>query len=188
MKYAVALAALCGAMFASSVARADSPIGISLVDPVQFPSRSQNITGFRLNVLYGNHASMTGFDLGLVNRTTGATKGLQLGAFGWTEGEHIGVQYNFVGNLTKGNMTGAQLGFLSYAGQTGIGAQLSAVSLSMGSFTGGQVGVVNYAKSVKGVQFGLVNITDNLYGIQIGLVNVAKNGFLPVFPILNFAF
>ena len=38
-----------------------------------------------------------------------------------------------------------------------------------------------------GVQLGIVNVSHGK-GLQFGLINYVKDGFLPVFPILNFAF
>jgi len=47
----------------------------------------------------------------------------------------------------------------------------------------------NYAKEVTGLQLGVVNYAERLNkGLQLGLVNIAKNGFLPVFVIVNFNF
>ena len=37
------------------------------------------------------------------------------------------------------------------------------------------------------VQLGFINITNEIKGFQFGFVNIAKNGFLPIFPIFNFA-
>jgi hypothetical protein len=47
--------------------------------------------------------------------------------------------------------------------------------------------LVNYARSVQGLQLGFVNVAEHLHGVQVGLVNVARNGFLPVFIIVNAA-
>ncbi len=45
---------------------------------------------------------------------------------------------------------------------------------------------VNYVEKFSGVQIGAVNIADEGM-VQFGLVNVMKNGFLPFFPVVNFA-
>ena len=36
------------------------------------------------------------------------------------------------------------------------------------------------------VQVGFMNMTKKLRGVQIGFLNFAENGFLPVFPFINF--
>ena len=35
-------------------------------------------------------------------------------------------------------------------------------------------------------QIGFLNITDRIESFQFGFLNIAENGFLPVFPIVNF--
>lgn len=155
----VALAALS---IPGHAAAEEQPFSAGVFDPIQIVPNSQGIKGARLSLFYGNNTSLTGFDfafLGL-NRLQGDMKGVQLALVNWTEG---------------GEQTGAQLDL---------------VSLSGGHFTGAQLGwAFNYAKEVTGLQFGVVNYTERLNkGLQLGLVNIAKNGFLPVFVIVNFNF
>ena len=35
-------------------------------------------------------------------------------------------------------------------------------------------------------QIGFLNITDRIKSFQFGFLNMAENGFLPIFPIVNF--
>jgi hypothetical protein len=155
-------AALQTLFFAASVEAEEKPFSAGVVDPIQIVPSSEGIKGARISLFYGNNTTLTGFDFVLigVNRLQSNMKGVQLGLFNWTEG---------------GEQAGAQLGLVSYTG---------------GHFMGAQLGwAFNYAKEVTGLQLGVVNYAERLNkGLQIGLVNIAKNGFLPVFVIVNFNF
>jgi hypothetical protein len=163
MKRLSLLAATLLVLLAPALASAEEkPFSAGVFDPIQIVPSSQGIKGARLNLFYGYNTSLTGFDFAFlgVNRLKGDMKGAQLALFNWTEG---------------GEQTGAQLGVVSYTG---------------GHFTGAQLGWgFNYAKEVTGLQFGVVNYAERLNkGLQLGLVNIAKNGFLPVFVLVNFNF
>jgi hypothetical protein len=161
-----ALAALLFAFLVSFVAAPaaadDKPFSAGVFDPVQIVPNDQGIAGVRLSLFYGYNKSLKGFDFAFlgVNRLESDMKGVQLGLVNWTEG-------------------GEQ-----------VGAQLGLVSLTGGYFKGAQLGwAFNYAKEVTGLQLGVVNYAERLNkGLQLGLVNIAKNGFLPVFVIVNFNF
>ena len=91
-------------------------------------------------------------------------------------------------NRVDGDLIGVQSGLLNWVEGEAIGARMGVVNFSKGSTIGYEGGIVNYTPKVKGLQLGVVNVTDELRGLQIGLVNFAKNGFLPVFVIVNAAF
>lgn len=181
-------------------ARADSPVNLALFDPVQIVPHDQSIKGFRLNILYGYNQDVLGLDIGIVNRAGGDMRGIQWIGVGWVEGKTEGVQLGYIANYTEEELLGGQLGIINYAGaETGIsfgfvnwvhtdmmGGQIGALNVAETRVEGLQLGAVNYAPAAGGLQFSLVNVTEDLQGVQIGLVNVAKNGFLPVFPIVNF--
>lgn len=163
MKKLLSLVAANAALSVPGLAAAEGhPFSAGVFDPIQIVPSSEGIQGARLSLFYGNNKSLTGFDFAFlgVNRLQGDMKGVQFALVNWTE---------------SGKQTGAQLDL---------------VSLSGGHFTGAQLGwAFNYAKEVTGLQFGLVNYTERLSkGLQLGLVNIAKNGFLPVFVIVNFNF
>ena len=46
---------------------------------------------------------------------------------------------------------------------------------------------VNVVDEVNGLQIGAVNVTKGGQTIQVGLLNFLENGFLPVFPLVNFS-
>src|SRR5689334_13767610 len=59
-----------------------SPIGVSLLPPIQFPFRGSSIVGLRLNCFIGIHESVYGLDLGVVgNVTDKGFGGVQLAGF-----------------------------------------------------------------------------------------------------------
>lgn len=156
----VALIVAIAAAIPSLAATADAkkPIQLALLAPIQIFPESEQIIGFRFNLLYGRNVGMHGFDLGLVNHITGAFKGFQAGPVGWIEGELKGVQYGLV-SLATGRSVGAQLGGFNYAK----------------NHRGLQLGVVNFAERIYGLQIGLVNI-------------IQQGGFLPVMILANGSF
>jgi len=129
---------------ASSALAAVQPVQLALVDPIQIFSADTSITGLRLNLIYGRNANVKGLDLGLI---------------GVADSSFSGVQYNSLANITKGNFSGCQIGF------------------------------VNYAVNAKGLQLGFINYAESLNGLQIGLVNIIdRGGVLPVMPFINWSF
>ena len=153
-------AALLISTFATAPALADAKaVNLSLVTPISLARETDSVTAFRFNLLYGKNTSVEVLDLGLVNHTTsGLSKGLQWGAV----------------NIAEADFKGAQLATVNY---------------NAGSFEGVQFGFVNHSSNGDGLQLGFVNYAQKLHGIQIGFVNIiSQDGFLPVFPIVNWSF
>ncbi len=143
----------------SSIYAQESPIQLSLFNPVQIVPETNSVTGLRLSLLYGKNVNVSGLDVGLVNVTTGNQVGLQYGVVGYNEGNFNGWQDNLV-SMTKGNLMGLQTGAVNY---------------TAGKTSGLQIAIVNYSATMNGLQLGLINI-------------IGKGGFLPIFPIFNFCF
>jgi hypothetical protein len=160
-KSVIGLICLAAALFASTLpaTAVERPIQLSLVTPVQVFPETDEITGIRLNLIYGRNTSVTGLDIGLANHCTGGvSKGLQQGLVSIVDADFVGWQNGFV-NVTHGNFEGLQYGLVNYAGHA----------------SGLQLGIVNYAERLKGLQIGLVNI-------------IQQGGQFPVFPIINWSF
>ena len=179
---AVAMAAPC------IHAEESSPVMLSLLNPVQWPSSQSDVGGFRLSLVYGQCDGFAGLDVGLVGCATGDFRGLAVGGARSVGGQYgllnyadslLGLQDGWL-NVSTGDMSGVQWGFLNCACDVS-GVQCGAlvvfgVNVAVGTVRGCQVGIVNYAGRMEA-------------GLQIGIVNViARNGFLPVLPILNGGF
>lgn len=161
---------------------AQSPhwVGISIVEPYQYPAATESIRGLRLNLLYTKHQTVRGVDLGLgINR----------------------VQENFTGietalyNNVSENTTGFQSGLISVTEGDLNGVQVSLANLSRDRTSGVQLGIANKAEIMHGVQIGLLNTAFELNGLQIGLLNMKNNvGTAPqslpfrAFPLVNWSF
>ncbi|KJF96535.1 hypothetical protein UB33_03805 [Photobacterium angustum] len=179
MKMKLASLIVSAALLAPAAAMANTPVQLS-VPAVNLPAG--NVTGVRLNALYGHTASVTGVNFSLLGLSDIDTfKGLNFGlAFGV--------------NRTRSMMTGLEFGLANWNDGNAKGADFGAVNYTAGNFTGAQFGTFNYAGTLNGLQFGLVNATDHINkGIQIGLINYDKSGTfvsksLPVFPIVNARF
>ena len=137
----------------------DKIVQLALFNPVQIFPEENSITGVRLNLLYGNNASVTGLDFGLVNRTS--------------EKQSVGIQWGILGLADRGF----------------IGLQANSVNVTHYEFKGVQFGFVNVAENANGLMIGIVNFAKRMYGIQIGIFNlIGEGGVAPVLPIVNWAF
>lgn len=110
-----------------------------------------------LNVLYGQ---MRGLQLsGISNFNIGKVKGVQISGISNFNATGVnGFQLSALNNVAGGEMKGMQLsGFLN---------------VSMDDMHGAQVGIVNYAKRVRGAQIGVINASGrSVKGVQLGIIN-----------------
>ena len=82
-------------------------------------------------------------------------------------GKVNGLQVAGISNVTKGNVYGWQL-----AGITNV---------ATGKISGLQIGLANYAKTLRGFQLGLVNVAETVEeGAVLGLFSFVKNGYTRV--------
>lgn len=114
-------------------------------------------------------------------------RGLQLAGLGAVAEDVGGLQASAF-NLTGGELSGLQLGLLSWASVAG-GAQVGLVSVAEEKASGIQLGLLlNVAEQLRGMQVGLVNVVTERSDeerVQLGLLNFNPSGFLPFFPIVN---
>lgn len=185
-------------LFSWDVFAAFSPVAVSILPPVQFPSEDFSITGLRASVLWGRHRDLYGLDFGVLGNITdqdfvGAAVS---GVFNITHGttKILGLQLAGAANYTtqKTNVYGVQaaLGLnLNTAESSVAGLQLALANVSQNTnIYGVQAGIYNRAKDVYGLQIGLVNMANSLHGVQIGLINFNHTGLFAVSPILNIGF
>lgn len=170
----------------SGLTIAATPVMFSSIDNFNAPD-NDNVAGVRLSALHGKVDTLKGVDFAVVgisetNTTTGVNFGLFLGA-----------------SKVNQQMTGASLGLLNWNEGLTTGVNLGAVNLT-NDVKGANVSFVNYSEgdtmvdvgavnlsSESTVQVGIFNKTSKIDGVQVGIINCADNGFLPCFPIFNFA-
>ena len=187
----------------TATAESPRPVQLSLWDPLQLVESERSVTGFRMSLLRVANRDVTGLDVsGLIGSTLGTQRGVQLGVWSVVKGDLVGAQL-VLGGVVEGRMRGLQLGAGSFADDS-VGVQIGAANsakqvlgLQLGLAVntvdergrGLQAGAVwNRAKRLSGLQFGLIrNQADELVGVQTGLINISKNGFVPIFPLFNFA-
>ena len=216
MSAARKLLVVVAAIAATGVSLADSaPVMVSLVTPAQIPSRSWDVSGFRLSLLYGNCCDFAGFDIGVASRASGSFDGLGVGGVNIVNGRFRGVQvglFNWSGwsEAESGHCSvGVQYGGINYA-DSFFGLQSGYINVSSGLLSGVQYAYINCADdavgvqcgglivlgvnvacgSVEGCQIGIVNYAHTMaYGVQIGILNIiVNNGWLPVLPVVNGGF
>lgn len=192
--FVLLLLALTGARAEAAM----SPLGISIVPPLQFPPENFTVTGVRANLIFGNHHKVYGFDLGVVgNITSQNMTGVQLaGGFNYNKGEAHAVGAQIAGggnwNVNKVSVVGLQASAFVNANKAEavlVGLGVSALNLTDHTkVVGVQAGIYNSSRVVTGFQIGVVNKTDELRGFQLGLINFHNKGLFSVSPFINFGF
>jgi hypothetical protein len=184
-------------LFVTVVQAGVSPLGLSIIPPVEIPPTDFTIVGARLSVIYGENYNVYGVDLGAIGNITDQNfVGIGVsGVFNLNKGEStiLGLQAAGIANI---NVNKATIVGLQVAAVNSDQAESSIVGLDLGlvnyaPFThimGAQVGVYNRAHVVSGFQIGLINVADNLQGIQIGLANINHQGLFAFSPFLNIGF
>ncbi|HJO94875.1 MAG TPA: hypothetical protein QF753_15865 [Victivallales bacterium] len=104
-----------------------------------------------------------------------------------------------IGIVTYGNVDGIDLGIISLTkkvsgGKVAIitnGEKARGIELGIANFqnhmSGFQAGIYNRSTNLRsGAQLGIVNRSNRGNGMQFGIVNIMENGFVRVFPFINF--
>lgn len=151
----------------------------------QAPS-DPDVHGFRLSLFHGKNRNVRGFDLGLLSLSESSQfSGLSLvaGVSRVTESMSGGAAISAI-NYHSGRDSGLNAAFINKLNHMRSGLNLSFLNIADGS-TMVDLGGLNMSDR-SAVQLGFINITNEIKSFQFGFLNVAKNGFLPVFPIINF--
>lgn len=166
-----------------------SPIGISLVPPVQFPPRDWDIYGVRLNIFVGAGRDVGFIDVGVLgNIVDGNLSGIEIAGLYNRIGSSDGaIQAACIMNYSKHDFCGVQLGLVNSVDGDMQGLQAGAVNLAQDG-AGVQLGVFNRAERFSGLQIGFANYAYQLEGVQIGVFNVIEDSNIPFMPIVNAAF
>ena len=182
------ISALALLAVATAVQAETHAVDLSLWSPtLQLHSPADDVGVFRL-AIYGENNNVTGLDLGIVNISSGEFNGLQYAwAYGQTDKDFNGVQLSIASHI-RGDMCGVDVGIVNFVEGKTCGLMWGFVNWADNEMNGLELGFINCAANLNGVQFGLVNWAKAGHGLQIGLINIFGDGFLPVFPIINFNF
>lgn len=174
----------CAIVSFNAVAADPAPAQFSAFD-FNAPDVSE-VSGVRLSAIYGQSGSVTGIDftIGLsdLQNLKGVSFPLLFGA-NRIRNQFTGLGMGIV-NLHEGSDTGVNLGMLNLTNDVN-GLNVAAANISTGT-TLADVSFVNISEQ-SSIQLGFFNQTDNIRGVQIGFLNCANNGFMPCFPLINFA-
>ena len=88
-------------------------------------------------------------------------------------------------NLHQGRDSGLNAAFINKTNNPDNALDFGFVNIADGTSLIA-IGGLNMSKRST-AQLGFINFTDHIDGFQLGFINIAKNGFLPIFPIFNFA-
>jgi hypothetical protein len=147
---------------------------------------SSVVNGVRFSIIHGENQGQHGLDLGLLSMSeTSSFSGLGL-IFGISRVRRemsSGAAFSFV-NWHSGRDSGMNGAFINILNNTENAFNLGFVTVAEGG-TAVDLGGFNMSRSST-VQIGFINVTDRIKSFQFGFLNMAKNGFLPVFPIVNF--
>jgi hypothetical protein len=93
-----------------------------------------------------------------------------------------------LGVSMSNKVQGVRFSFLLNNGKDSNGLEGACVNLSK-NYGGVSLGIFNQAaEKSEMLQLGLINQSSDSKGVQIGLINLMDNGFLPIFPFINFGF
>ncbi|CCN69180.1 VC2662 family protein [Vibrio nigripulchritudo] len=186
MKKLMSVAAVTAALVSPVTMAQDSVAMFSTLDGYNAPSNDA-VGGVRLSVLHGKVSAVKGVDVSVLGMSeTDTTTGLNLGMFfgaSKVNKEMKGLSLGLF-NWNTGSTKGANFGIVNLTNDV-KGVNVSAVNYSEG-FTMADVGLVSLSEK-SNIQLGVFNKTKQIEGVQIGLINCADNGFLPCFPLVNFA-
>ena len=147
---------------------------------------SKTVNGVRFSIIHGKNQGQHGLDLGLLSMSeTSNFSGLALifGISRVTREMSGGAAFSFV-NWHSGRDSGMNGAFVNILNDTQGAFNLGFVNVAKGG-TAFDLGGFNMSRSST-AQIGFLNITDRIESFQFGFLNMAENGFLPVFPIVNF--
>jgi hypothetical protein len=148
--------------------------------------KNSEVSGMRLSVIHGKNQSQRGLDLGLLSMSeTSTLSGLALigGISRVTGAMEGGAAFSLV-NWHSGRDSGMNGAFINVVNDTEDAFNLGFVTVAKGG-TAVDLGGFNMSRSST-AQIGFLTVTDQLKSFQFGFLNIAKNGFLPVFPVVNF--
>ena len=163
-------------------AAAESPVKLSLYDNIAWPNTNN-----------------TNIVLGLVDNNTPTVKGVSLAIGSSRVDDLTGVSLAWL-YARSNDLAGAQWALYDVTNRA-TGVTFGLVNHNKGSFTGGQLGLVNLANNMKGLQWGFYNQAETLTGLQLGFVNyinridkglqiglvniIENNGWLPIMVFVN---
>src|SRR5574344_1522394 len=153
------LVILCAFAAAASIARADVA-EFSLFAPAQTAAVASDITGLRLDLVYGANRDMYGLDLGVAGKTSGDAIGIQVEVgVNRVEGDASGTQAALCMNSVLKNAYGVQWAYgVNHVGGNFSGYQDGIYNRVEGTARGLEIGVVSYATDLRGAQVGIVNV------------------------------
>ena len=151
-----------------------------------FAACTQYIRGFQAALFYAEDHMMHGLQASLgSNISKSGHVGLQATCGYNYSDKFAGMQAGVVN--TSADFAGMQAAVAVNVSDNAAGLQ-AALAVNVADKVGGvQAALYNQAQKVDGLQAGLVNVSQE-GGFQIGLVNYIKDGWLPVFPLINFKF
>lgn len=168
----------------ANAALADAPFQFTA--PGLRAPNDPNVDGVRLSVFHGKAQSVRGFELGILSLSETSTfSGLSLvaGVGKVTGGVNGGAAFSLI-NYHTGNDSGLNGAFINKLNNTANAFNVSFLNIADGT-TQVDLGGLNMSKRSL-VQLGFLNVTNEIRSFQFGFLNIAKNGFLPVFPVINF--
>ncbi|MGH0032045.1 MAG: VC2662 family protein [Myxococcota bacterium] len=177
-------ALLFGLLALAAPAAADAPFQFH-VPNFRTPD-DPSVNGVRLSLLHGRNENVRGFDLGVLALSD--SKRLSGLSVTWVSRVRTemagGAAVSFV-NYHSGRDTGLNAAFINKLNNTEKAFNVSFLNIADDA-TAVDLGGLNMSdRSV--AQIGFLNITRKIEGFQFGFLNIAENGFLPVFPVFNFA-
>jgi hypothetical protein len=172
-------------IFVAGAAAADTPFQFAA--PNLNAPDDPNVSGVRFSFLHGRNQSMRGLDFGILSlsETSRASGVAFIGGVHYVKEEmRSGVVFSLV-NYHKGRDSGFNGGFVNFLNDTTGAFNVGFITIADGA-TMVDLGGINMSERST-AQIGFINVTKRIESFQFGFINMAENGFLPFFPVFNFA-
>jgi len=137
------------------------------VDDSILGGRETQIRGLSLTPCTGDDKDIFGIGICGIYSECEKLYGMQMGIINGA-GITRGLQTGIVNGALK--VSGLQIGILNNSKKISYGLQCA--------------GILNVSEKIYGCQIAPFNVADS--GFQLGLLNFNENGFLPIFPLINF--
>ncbi len=147
------------------------------------------VNGLEPSGIYSGTSYVNGFQGTIVGATIAKeVNGIQGAWFGYSQSEEVNGLQAAIGGAVVKRIKGFQAAPGAVILEKSAGCQVGFASVADAEFKGCQLGGANVAtEKLSGFQLGAVNYAAH-NGVQVGVINIIKDGWIPVFPGINFSF
>jgi len=148
-----------------------------------------SVDGLEPSGIYSGTNYVNGFQGTIVGASIAREiNGVQGAWFGYAQAREVNGLQAAIGGSVVEKLSGFQAAPGAVILDKSAGCQVGFASVADAEFKGCQLGCANVVTDkLSGFQLGAVNYAAH-NGVQVGVINIIKDGWIPVFPGVNFSF